>query len=180
MSSLGHAVRQDATDDSDALAGQTVVLRPTAEKHVEEFLAILTTPEVARWWPGYDADRVRAELIGPQRFAIEAYRETIGLIVFDEEEDPQYRHAGMDVALDPAWHGRGLGADAVRTLARHLIVDRGHHRIAIDPAAANVKAIRSYERVGFRRVGILREYERGADGTWHDGLLMDLLASDLG
>jgi aminoglycoside 6'-N-acetyltransferase len=28
-------------------------------------------------------------------------------------------------------------------------------------------------------VGIMRQYERGPDGTWHDGLLMDLLADEL-
>ncbi|WP_181783188.1 GNAT family N-acetyltransferase [Pseudonocardia pini] len=179
MSSLGHAVREDATDDSGALAGQTVVLRPTEPRHAEEFLAILRSPEVERWWPDYDLDRVRAELIGQQRFAVEAFRRTVGLIMFDEEEDPQYRHAGIDVALAPSAHGQGLGADAVRTLARHLFTDRGHHRIAIDPAAANVRAIRSYERVGFKPVGVLRAYERGADGSWHDGLLMDLLVGDL-
>jgi aminoglycoside 6'-N-acetyltransferase len=25
----------------------------------------------------------------------------------------------------------------------------------------------------------MREYERGPDGTWHDGLMMDLLAAEL-
>ena len=49
----------------------------------------------------------------------------------------------------------------------------------IDPAADNVAAIRSYEKVGFRPVGVMRRYERGPDGQWHDGLLMDLLAEDL-
>jgi len=34
--------------------------------------------------------------------------------------------------------------------------------------------------VGFRPVGVMRRYERGADGTFHDGLLMDLLAEELG
>jgi len=179
MSSLGHALREDATDDSGALAGQTVVLRPTEPRHAEELLAILREPEVARWWPDYDLDRVRRELLGQQRFVVEAFRETVGLIMFDEEDDPQYRHAGIDVFLAGRVHGQGLGADAVRTLARHLFTDRGHHRIAIDPAADNVRAIRSYERVGFRRVGLLREYERGPDGTWHDGLLMDLLVGEL-
>jgi aminoglycoside 6'-N-acetyltransferase len=33
--------------------------------------------------------------------------------------------------------------------------------------------------VGFRRVGVLREYERGPDGMWHDGLLMDMLTGEL-
>jgi aminoglycoside 6'-N-acetyltransferase len=83
------------------------------------------------------------------------------------------------VTLHPRWHGRGLGADAVRRLARHLFEDRGHHRITIDPAAHNERAIRAYRRVGFRPVGVMRRYERGGDGTWHDGLLMDLLPEEL-
>jgi L-amino acid N-acyltransferase YncA len=40
-------------------------------------------------------------------------------------------------------------------------------------------AIRAYEKVGFRRVGVMRSYERGPDGSWHDNLLMDLLAGEL-
>lgn len=188
MSALGHSdtgvapLRSDERPDTrgtDAIAGQTIVLRPTESRHVAEFLAILQHPEVARWWAGYDLERVRRELLGPHCYAVELARETIGLIIFHEEDDPDYRHAGIDVALHPNAHGQGLGADAVRTLARYLFEVRGHHRIVIDPAATNTKAIRSYERVGFKRVGIMREYERGADGSWHDGLLMDLLASEL-
>ncbi|MGH3482353.1 MAG: GNAT family N-acetyltransferase, partial [Nocardioidaceae bacterium] len=52
-------------------------------------------------------------------------------------------------------------------------------RIVIDPAADNPAAIRCYEKVGFRPVGIMRRYERDADGSWHDGVLMDLLADEL-
>jgi aminoglycoside 6'-N-acetyltransferase len=33
--------------------------------------------------------------------------------------------------------------------------------------------------VGIRPIGIRRRYERGLDGSWHDGLLMDLLAGEL-
>lgn len=73
----------------------------------------------------------------------------------------------------------GEGADAVRTLARHLLVERGHHRLVIDPAADNGAAIRCYSKVGFQPVGIMRRYERGPDGEWHDGLLMDLIAEEL-
>ncbi len=92
---------------------------------------------------------------------------------------PDYRHAGIDLFLNPAAHGSGLGTDAVRTLARHLIDECGYHRLVIDPAADNIAAIRCYEKVGFRPVGIMRQYERGPDDTWHDGLLMDLLAAEL-
>ena len=67
----------------------------------------------------------------------------------------------------------------MRTLARHLFEERGHHRVTIDPAAANDRAIRSYERVGFRRVGVMRRYWRDPAGEWQDGLLLDLLAGEL-
>ncbi|MBB1256941.1 SpoIIE family protein phosphatase, partial [Streptomyces sp. OF3] len=51
------------------------------------------------------------------------------------EDEPDYRHAGIDIFLDPAAHGAGLGTDAVRTLAVHLVDDHGPHRLGIDPAA---------------------------------------------
>jgi aminoglycoside 6'-N-acetyltransferase len=103
-----------------------------------------------------------------------------GMVQYGEEADPDYRHASIDVFLDPAVHGRGVGPDTVRTLARYLIGERGHHRLVIDPAADNAAAIRCYEKVGFRRVGLMRRYERDPDGRgWHDGLLMELLADEL-
>ena len=60
---------------------------------------------------------------------------------------------------------------------RHLIDERGHHRITIDPAAGNAAAIRAYEKAGFTRVGIMRRYERDVGGGgWHDGLLMEYVS----
>ncbi len=164
------------------LYGAAVTLRPVVADDVDRLAAILQTPEVARWWPRYDAERVRRELLETRDiavFAVEAEGEVIGCVQYNEEPAPDYRHASIDVFLDPAWHGRGLGTDTVRTLAKHLVHDRGHHRLAIDPAASNAQAISTYRRVGFRPVGIMREYERDADGEWQDGLLMDLLKRDL-
>ena len=74
---------------------------------------------------------------------------------------------------------QGLGPDAIRTLAVHLIDERGHHRLSIDPAVANTRAIAAYAKVGFRPVGVMRRYQRLTDGTWVDALLMDLLAEEL-
>ena len=139
-------------------------------------------PEVARWWGAYDAERVRADMVEDREtvvYAIEADGELIGVVQYSEEDDPDYRHAGIDIAVATAWQGRGYGTEALRVVARHLIEDRGHHRLTIDPSATNVRAIRAYENVGFRPVGLMREYERGPDGSWRDGLLMDMLADEL-
>ena len=101
------------------------------------------------------------------------------MIQYFEEDDPEFRHAGIDLFLGAPFQGRGLGIDAVRTMARHLVADRGHQRLVIDPAAHNERAIRCYEKVGFKRVGVMREYWLDADGVWRDGLLLDLLADEL-
>lgn len=39
--------------------------------------------------------------------------------------------------------------------------------------------IRCYEKVGFQRVGVMRQYERDQGGIWRDGVLLDLLAREL-
>ncbi len=51
--------------------------------------------------------------------------------------------------------------------------------LALVTAADNPAAIACYTKVGFRPVGITRQSERSSDGTWHDGLLMDMLAGEL-
>lgn len=114
------------------------------------------------------------------RMVIEVDGSVAGLIQFYEEEEPRYRHASIDLFLDPVLHGRGFGEEAVRRVVKLLVEERGHHRITIDPAAENTAAIRAYEKVGFKPVGVMRQYERDVEGDgWHDGLLMELLASEL-
>ncbi len=167
---------------SERLRGERVTLRPLETADVPRLAEIAAEPEVARWWLGLNQDDL-LDKAGPDEdalvFTVELDGEVIGLAQAGEDLDPDYRHANVDLFLTTAWHGRGLGADTVRTLARWLFEGRGHHRITIDPATANERAIRSYERVGFKRVGVMRRYERGANGDWHDGLLLDLLPEDL-
>jgi aminoglycoside 6'-N-acetyltransferase len=159
-----------------------VTLRPLEAADAPRLGRIAAEPEIAHWWLGL-TERDLLEKAGPDEealvFAVELDGEVIGLAEAAEETEPDYRHASIDLFLGTAWHGRGLGQDTVRTLARWLFEERGHHRITIDPALANRRAIRAYERVGFKRVGVMRRYERGTDGEWHDGLLLDLLPEDL-
>ena len=170
------------------LHGELVTLRPATDEDVPALAAIRATAEVARWWgPDDTAEKlakVAAELeadpdSGPTFFVIVAHGQVVGAIQWYAEQDPDFRHAGLDLYLDPAVHSRGLGTDAVRTMARHLITRHGFHRLIIDPAAANAAAIRAYTKVGFRPVGTMREYWRDPDGVWQDGLLLDLLADEL-
>jgi RimJ/RimL family protein N-acetyltransferase len=156
-----------------------VVLRPLAEGDEAELRRIHATPDVARWWGAPDEGFPWTDDPEATRLTIEVDGAVAGLIEFSEELEPRYRHATIDLFLDPVLHNRGLGTEAVRSVMRHLIEARGHHRITIDPATANAAAIRTYEKVGFRPVGVMRRYERDVGGGgWHDGLLMELLAGE--
>jgi aminoglycoside 6'-N-acetyltransferase len=156
-----------------------VTLRLGRAGEEDEIMRILLEATIAERWGTFSREEVVEQFIDADRaYVLEFEGEVIGAIQYHEEEDPQYRHAGIDIFITSSRQGRGLGAEAIRVLARHLIFGRGHHRLTIDPAADNLPAIRAYERVGFRRVGIMRKYERGPDGSWHDGLLMDMLVED--
>jgi len=164
------------------LKGNQVTLRPMTAEDLEPLVALFAEPEVARWWPGENLARLQARLSDDDEgvgLVIEVGEDLIGFVQYFEETDPDYRHASIDIVLHPDWCGRGLGTDAVRTLARHLFDDLGHHRLTIDPTVTNARAIASYRKVGFRDVGVMRRYERANDGTWRDSLLMDLLADEL-
>jgi aminoglycoside 6'-N-acetyltransferase len=165
--------------DHITLRGRRVVLRPVVDADRVRLREILAEPDVARWWALSASTTEASEDDSEVELAIELDGEVVGAIQYAEEDDPDYRHAGIDIYLTSVVHGRGVGPDAIRTLARYLFDVRGHHRLTIDPAAANTRAIAAYTKVGFRPVGIMRRYERGPDGTWHDGLLMDLLRDEL-
>jgi aminoglycoside 6'-N-acetyltransferase len=154
-------------------------LRPLEPRDAADLRRILLEPAVARWWDAPDEGFPLTDDPDATRLVIEVDGVVAGMVQYAEELEPKYRHASIDIFLDPAFHGRGIGTEAVRRVVRLLIDERGHHRITIDPAADNVGAIRAYEKVGFRPVGIMRAYERDAGGEdFHDGLLMDLLAGE--
>ena len=161
------------------LSGPRVTLRTATADDSARITQIRREPEVARRWGTPEEGELEEFLSDEKTFVVEADGEVIGAIQYDEEQDPMYRHAGIDIFLTTSRHDQGFGSQAVRLLARHLIEERGHHRLTIDPAADNAAAIRAYEKVGFRSVGVMRSYEQGPDGTWHDGLLMEMLADQL-
>ncbi len=170
------------------LGGASSILRPVVAGDLPALQAILREPSVSRFWaPPDDQLEEQGLLLGDDcdgaeaitTFAITVQGELAGWIAGWEKLEPEYRHAGVDVFLSSAHQGKGYGLEAIRLVCRWLFDARGHHRITIDPAAENERAIRTYENAGFKRVGILRRYERGRDGTFHDGLLLDLLPEDL-
>jgi aminoglycoside 6'-N-acetyltransferase len=155
------------------LAGRLVALRPLAPADGPRLRAIRQEPGIAEWWGPLEADFPDEE---PEstRFAIVLGEEVVGMVQYGEEPEPDYRYAWIDVFVATAHQGQGVGTDAVRTLLRHLIDDRGHHRVTIDPSTQNAAAIRCYEKAGFAAVGVMHAASRDyATGGWRDDLLME-------
>jgi aminoglycoside 6'-N-acetyltransferase len=154
------------------LRGDIVVLKPLRFDDAARLREIHAEPAVAAWW-GRMEDEFPFDEPESTRFTIWVDDQVAGLIQYGEEDEPDYRHAWVDIFVATAQHGRGVGTDAVKTVVRHLVEDRGHHRVTIDPTVDNKAAVRAYEKAGFEPIGVMRLAERSPAGVWRDALFME-------
>ena len=73
---------------------------------------------------------------------------------------------GIEV-FDEADRGRGVGADAIASITRHLFEDEGAHRVQLTTDVENRAMRRVAERLGFTFEGVLRSFMPEPDGP-HD------------
>jgi aminoglycoside 6'-N-acetyltransferase len=147
------------------------VIRPANDADAELLVEWHDDPEVARYWD--DERFTRAQMRDRLRradtdaYIVEADDEPVGYLQAWREGDA----GGIDMFLVPGARGRGLGPDAARAIAQHLLGVRGWSRVTVDPYLWNESAIRAWRRAGFRDVG-----ERDPDGE-HTGrwLLMEFV-----
>jgi aminoglycoside 6'-N-acetyltransferase len=158
------------------LRGEKVRLTTVTETDAPDLRAIREEPAVAEWWDAVEPGFPMSDEPDVTRLTIRHEGQIAGMVQFGEEDEPKYRSASIDIFVAPSHHRRGVATAAIRLVVDHLIRERGHHRITIDPAAHNAAAIACYAKLGFREVGALRLAERDADGRgWHDQLLMELV-----
>lgn len=157
------------------VGGHELRLRALVVEDTPELLRVHETPAVVRFWGEPEQGFPFEDEPEQTRLTIEVDGRPAGLIQFWQESHLRYRHATIDLFLDPQLHGQGIGTEALRLLCEHLLKECGHHRVTIDPAADNAAAIRSYEKVGFRTVGVMRRYEHRGGKDYRDGLLMELI-----
>ncbi|WP_155590992.1 GNAT family N-acetyltransferase [Lysinibacillus cavernae] len=83
----------------------------------------------------------------------------------------------VGISIGQQWHGHGYGTDAMRTLIDFIFDYMAVQKIKLQVFSFNKAAIRSYEKCGFTKEGILRQ-ELFRFGTFHDVLLFGLLRSE--
>jgi aminoglycoside 6'-N-acetyltransferase len=165
------------------LHGEHVTLRPMEDADIPQLHEILKLDDVRAWWGEYaSVDEVYEDFLerddATLAFIIEHDGYIIGGLQLWQELNDEYRHAGFDIFLDSSAQGHGVGVEAIQLATRYAFDVLGHHRVTIDPAAANVRGIRAYEKAGFRTIGLMRNYERSLDGSWHDNVLMEIIRND--
>ncbi len=153
-----------------------IALEPLRPEHAEPLREMRASPEVARWWhppaPGWPLD-AEPEI---EKRVVLVDGVLAGYVQFYEEPDPTNRHADVDIFLGPDHMGRGLGTETMRAIVRELTEQRGHHRLTLWTSPDNPRAIRCYEKAGFRRVGVTRRSELShVTGEWEDELFMELV-----
>ncbi|MER7537867.1 GNAT family protein [Streptomyces sp. NPDC097704] len=91
--------------------------------------------------------------------------------------DTHNRCAHIGLGLLPPARGKGYGTDVVAVLCHYGFVVRGLHRLQIETLADNHAMLRSAERNGFVREGVLRS-SAWVLGEFLDEVLLGLLAED--
>ncbi|WP_328875570.1 GNAT family N-acetyltransferase [Streptomyces sp. NBC_00287] len=91
--------------------------------------------------------------------------------------DTHNRYAHIGLGLLPSSRGKGYGTDVVAVLCHYGFVVRGLHRLQIETLADNTAMLRSAERNGFVREGVLRS-SAWVMGEFLDEVLLGLLAQD--
>jgi len=152
-----------------------VTFRPLHERDLPLLADWLDRAHVKAWWGNGEALRLadirsqylpRPDAASPVRsYIAQLNGEPIGFAQsyvamrcgggwWQEETDPGV--VGIDLFLgDEARLGQGLGTQLAKAFVRQLLLDPGVTKVQTDPDPANARAIRCYEKAGFRRVGIV-------------------------
>lgn len=163
----------------------SVSIRPAREDDVDFLVELYSDEDVRPFLAAagsYDRDGVLAKLVQDP--------EAGGVIVVELEGEPAgamgwelaNRRSGIvhigGLAVHPDFRGRRVADAAARLFQRHLILERGFHRIELEVYGFNERAQWHAERSGFVREGVKRKAYRHGDG-WVDGILYALVAEDL-
>ena len=171
--------------------GERIRLRASERSDLQQFAAWLNDPEVRQGLAHYRPFSMVEEerwfenmLESPadeHPMVIEVQDEgnwraigNCGLMLFDWRI--RMAEAGIFIGEKRLWD-QGYGSEAMVLLVRHGFETLNLNRISLRVYETNLRAIRSYEKVGFIHEGRLRQAEY-QEGRYLDVLLMSVLRSD--
>lgn len=98
--------------------------------------------------------------------------------VYIRDIDRQHNKAEYGIFIgEPDARDRGLGTAAAKLMLRYCFEEERLHRIYLRALAGNHRAIRSYEKAGFRKEGCLKDDVR-IEGKYCDIIWMAAIAPE--
>jgi aminoglycoside 6'-N-acetyltransferase len=131
--------------DWSPVTGKLTRLRRARDEDVERIAGWLADPETGRYWDWGTFTRDDLGRDGVVAWIVETLESGTAIGYLQTHAD------GIDMFLVPAARGRGLGPDAARAMAEHLLAG-GRRRVTVDPYEWNDAAVRAWERAGFVEV----------------------------
>jgi len=170
------------------LIGAKVYLRPLEREDARHFVTWINDPDVRRMLLIYRPMNLQAEeefitksvqsehdlVLG---IAIKATDQLIGATGL-HRIDCKDRQAsfGISIGEKGEW-GKGYGTEATRLIVQHAFQTLNLNRVWLHVFEYNERGIRTYERVGFKREGVLRQ-DRYHDGRYWDSVVMGILREE--
>ncbi|WP_257351536.1 acetyltransferase [Pseudalkalibacillus decolorationis] len=151
----------------------------------------LSDPFVLKYYEGrdnpFDLEKVNKEFFNPDNDSfgciVEFEGKEIGYIQYyqlDEETRKRYGYLdkteniyGTDQFIGEIdYWNRGIGSLLVKSMLEYLVEEKQADVVVMDPQIWNVRAIRCYEKCGFKRVKVLPKHELH-EGEYRDCLLIE-------
>lgn len=167
-------------------------MEDTPEEY-ERMLKWLTNPSVREWYDSKEGltleairEKYRSRILGEsyvQPAIIEWENTPVGYLQFYEtQKEKEYNIKEPILEESNVWAmdifigesdalGKGIGSSALRLMLRYLFEQKAALKVIIDPDVRNERAIRAYEKAGFKKLKILKHWEKHGD-EWTDAWLM--------
>lgn len=167
------------------LVGRRVSLSPVTVDHVDLLAEWLNDLEVViplgdEAWRSVTVTNTRAAAADCQHsFIIFANDGEVPIgrcLLFSVNHVDRSANLGIFIG-DKGYWNRGLGGEAVELLLEYAFNLLNLHSVMLGAFAFNTRALACYRRLGFREIG-RRRHARLISGTYHDAIMMDLLADE--
>jgi [ribosomal protein S5]-alanine N-acetyltransferase len=170
------------------LIGTKIYLRPVEREDAKQCVAWFNHPEITHTLLMYRPINLHAEEAFIDKALQSEHDLVLGIAVLASDRligvaglkdiDFRNRHAGFGIAIGEKeeW-GKGYGTEATRLIVNHAFETLNLNRVWLHVYEYNERGIRSYEKVGFQKEGLLRQ-ETYREGRYWDTIVMAMLREE--
>lgn len=169
------------------LVGANVYLRPLDRGDAPAFVTWMNDPDLSRFLLTCRPMTLRAEEEYIDSLA-QGERISLGIVLRDGDRliggaglhdiDSRCRKATFGILIGPPEErGKGYGTEATRLVVGYAFETLNMNKVCLHVYEYNPRGVRTYEKVGFRREGVLRQ-ETYRDGRYWDTIVMGILREE--